>query len=84
MQAYGLVEAIMLPRYRPENPPQELLDGVRRRLATVCAEWPEDLFVEVTLRAAWIEYKYDRLMTAGFVVRSRDPRDIEPVRPFHA
>jgi hypothetical protein len=56
------------PRYSPENPPQELLDDIRRRLAGVCAEWPPELFEQVTARAAWIEFKYDRQMTDNFAV----------------
>jgi hypothetical protein len=56
------------PRYGPENPPTELLDAVRQRLAGVCSEWPTELFDQVTIRAAWIEFKYDRAMTDGFAV----------------
>ena len=63
-------------RYGPDNPPQELLDGIRRRLAAVCAEWPADLFAEVTIRAAWIEFKYDRALTDGFAAaRLREVRE---------
>lgn len=59
----------------PENPPQELLDAVRSRLAGVCAEWPPELFAAMTLRAAWIEFKYDRAMTDGFTAaRLREVR----------
>lgn len=71
----------MLTLYDPENPPQELLDDVRRRLAPVCSGWAPELFAAMTLRAAWLEYKYDRLMTAGFtVVRADAPREAEPRR----
>jgi hypothetical protein len=63
-------------RYGPENPPPELLDDVRRRLAGVCSEWPPELFEMVTLRAAWITFKYDRAITDAFsVVRLRELRD---------
>lgn len=55
------------PPYGPENPPDELLDVVRRRLAPVCADWPPELFAAVTMRAAWIEFKYERAMTDGFI-----------------
>ena len=73
------------PRYDPENPPAELLDDVRRRLAGVCAHWPVDLFERVTLRAAWIEFKYDRAMTDGFaVVRLRELRDEQQERSMSA
>jgi hypothetical protein len=68
----------MMPisRYSPENPPSELLDAIRERLAGVCSEWPADLFESVTLRAAWIEFKYDRAITDSFaVVRLREIRD---------
>jgi hypothetical protein len=34
----------------------------------VCSEWPTELFDQVTIRAAWIEFKYDRAMTDGFAV----------------
>jgi hypothetical protein len=65
-------------RYSPESPPPELLDDIRRRLASVCAEWPAELFAEVTIRAAWIEFKYDRAMTDGFAVgRLRELRGSE-------
>jgi hypothetical protein len=75
----------MLTRYNPENPPEELLDDVRRRLAPVCADWPAELFAAMTLRAAWLEYKYDRLMTAGFtVIRPDRQYDPEPKRAIHA
>jgi hypothetical protein len=50
-------------RYGPENPPQELLDEVRRRLAGICSHWPAELFDQMTVRAAWLEFKYDRAMT---------------------
>ena len=63
-------------RYGPDNPPQELLDEIRRRLASICAHWPPELFAEVTIRAAWIEFKYDRAMTEGFAAaRLREVRD---------
>jgi hypothetical protein len=63
-------------RYGPDNPPQELLDDIRRRLADICADWPPELFAEVTVRAAWIEFKYDRAMTDGFAAaRLRDVRE---------
>ena len=63
-------------RYGPDNPPPELLDSVRRRLAGVCSEWPPELFEKVTLRAAWLEFKYDRAITDGFaVVRLRELRE---------
>jgi hypothetical protein len=66
------------PRYGPDNPPPELLDDIRRRLAGVCSEWPEELFAEVTARAAWIEFKYDRAMTDGFAAaRLREIRETE-------
>jgi hypothetical protein len=57
-------------RYSEENPPPQLLESVRERLAGVCADWPRPLFEQVTARAAWIEFKYDRAMTEGFRVRS--------------
>ena len=61
-------------RYGPENPPQELLDDIRHRLSGVCSHWPAELFEQVTLRAAWLEFKYDRAMTEGFVtMRLREP-----------
>ena len=63
-------------RYGPDNPPQELLDDIRRRLSGVCAHWPAELFEEVTIRAAWIEFKYDRAMTDGFAAaRLREVRE---------
>lgn len=55
-------------RYSADSPPPELLEDIRRRLAAVCADWPPELFAEVTIRAAWIEFKYDRAMTDGFAV----------------
>ena len=62
--------------YGPDNPPPELLDDVRRRLAGVCADWPRELFEMVTIRAAWIEFKYDRAVTDSFaVVRLREIRE---------
>jgi hypothetical protein len=65
-------------RFSPENPPQELLDDVRRRLAGVCSHWPPELFAEVTMRAAWIEFKYDRAMTDSFAAaRLRELRETE-------
>jgi hypothetical protein len=61
-------------RYGPENPPQELVEGGRQRLCGVCAHWPADLFEMVIVRAAWLEYKYDRAMTEGFAAaRLREP-----------
>ena len=69
------------PRYGPDNPPSELLDDVERRLAGVCSEWPTELFERVTLRAAWLEFKYDRAITDGFaVVRLRELRDEQQER----
>ena len=66
----------MASPHSPENPPQELLEDIRRRLAGVCAEWPRELFEEVTARAAWIEFKYDRAMTDGFTAaRLREVRE---------
>jgi hypothetical protein len=63
-------------RYGPENPPQELLDDIRTRLAGVCAEWPPELFAQVTVRAAWIEFKYDRQMADSFTIaRLREVRE---------
>ena len=63
-------------RYGPDNPPQALLDDIRCRLAGVCAHWPPELFAEVTVRAAWIEFKYDRAMTDGFAAaRLREVRE---------
>lgn len=63
-------------RYGPENPPQELIDDIRRRLADVCSHWPSELFEAVTLRAAWIEFKYDRAITDGFTAaRLREARE---------
>ena len=53
-------------RYSEESPPPELLREIRERLASVCAEWPPELFDAVTARAAWIEFKYDRAMTDNF------------------
>jgi hypothetical protein len=77
-------EVAMQTRYNAENPPEELLDDVRRRLAPVCSDWPAELFAAMTLRAAWLEYKYDRLMTAGFtVVRPDRQYDPEPKRAIH-
>jgi hypothetical protein len=67
-----------IPRYSPENPPAALVEAVRERLAGVCAHWPSELFDSVTLRAAWIEFKYDRAITDSFaVVRLRELRDTE-------
>lgn len=64
-------------RYSPENPPPELLDDIRRRWADVCSHWPAELFAEVTARAAWIEFKYDRAMTDSFAAaRLREIREI--------
>jgi hypothetical protein len=64
-------------RYGSENPPEEMLDDIRRRLAGVCADWPPELFAEVTARAAWIEFKYDRAMTEGFAAaRLREVREM--------
>ena len=64
------------PRYGPDNPPPDLLEDVRQRLAGVCSEWPTELFEQVTIRAAWLEFKYDRAMTDGFaVVRLRELRE---------
>jgi hypothetical protein len=61
-------------RFSPENPPQELLEDIRNRLAGVCSHWPAELFEAVTTRAAWLEYKYDRAMTEGFAgARLREP-----------
>ena len=61
-------------RYGPDNPPQELVEDIRRRLAGVCSHWPADEFERVTIRAAWIEFKYDRAMTEGFAgARLREP-----------
>jgi hypothetical protein len=54
------------PSYTEDNPPPELLDDIRRRWASVCADWPRPLFEQVTRRAAWLEFKYDRLMTDSF------------------
>lgn len=74
----------MASRYTPENPPPELLDDIRKRLAGVCAEWPEELFARVTLRAAWLEFKYDRAMTDGFAAaRLREIREEDAGRPAH-
>ena len=53
-------------RYSAENPPPELVENIRSRLAGVCAHWPPELFDQVTARAAWIEFKYDRVMTDSF------------------
>jgi hypothetical protein len=53
-------------RYSEESPPPELLEQIRERLQSVCAEWPRSLFERVTARAAWIEFKYDRAMTDSF------------------
>ena len=72
-------------RYGPDNPPPELLQAVRERLAGVCADWPTELFETVTLRAAWIEFKYDRAMTDGFaVVRLRELREEQQERSMSA
>jgi hypothetical protein len=63
-------------RYDNITPPQELIDAIRCRLAGVCADWPPELFAEVTARAAWIEFKYDRAMSDGFTVaRLREARE---------
>lgn len=63
-------------RYGPDNPPPELVDEIRRRLADVCAEWPPELFATVTLRAAWLEFKYDRAVTDSFALtRLREARE---------
>jgi hypothetical protein len=68
----------IISRYSPDNPPEELLEGIRERLAGVCAEWPTELFESVTLRAAWIEFKYDRAITDSFAVtKLREFRDTE-------
>jgi hypothetical protein len=76
---------MVTPRYGPENPPPELLAEVRLRLAGVCSEWPAELFEQVTLRAAWIMFKYDRAMTDGFsVVRLRELRDEHQERSMSA
>jgi hypothetical protein len=73
------------PRYGPDNPPPDLLDAVRQRLAGVCSEWPADLFEQVTLRAAWIEFKYDRAVTDGFaVVKLRELREEQQERSMSA
>jgi hypothetical protein len=53
-------------RYGPDNPPPELLEDIRRRLSGVCSHWPPELFERVTVRAAWLEFKYDRSMTSSF------------------
>jgi hypothetical protein len=53
-------------RYSEVNPPPEMIEDIRRRLAGVCADWPSDLFESMTTRAAWIEFKYDRAMTNSF------------------
>lgn len=75
VRAY-LTHRMASSRHSLENPPQELLDDIRRRLAGVCAEWPPELFAEVTARAAWIEFKYDRAMTDGFTAaRLREVRE---------
>jgi hypothetical protein len=72
-------------RYGPDNPPPELLEQVRQRLSGVCSEWPPELFERVTLRAAWIEFKYDRAMTDGFaVVRLRELREEQQERSMSA
>lgn len=74
-----------ISRYGPDNPPPELVDAVRERLAGVCAHWPAELFETVTLRAAWIEFKYDRAMTDGFaVVRLRELREEQQERSMSA
>ena len=63
-------------RYGPDNPPPELVDEIRRRLDGICAEWPSELFETVTLRAAWIEFKYDRAITDTFAIaRLREARE---------
>jgi len=74
----------MASRHTPENPPQELVDAIRSRLAGVCAEWPQELFIQVTLRAAWLEFKYDRAMTDGFAAaRLRELREAEGKERVH-
>ena len=67
---------VINPRYGPDNPPPDLLENVRQRLSAICSEWPAELFERMTVRAAWIEFKYDRAMTDGFaVVRLRELRE---------
>lgn len=69
-------------RYSAENPPQELIDEIRSRLAGVCAGWPPDVFARMTARAAWIEFKYDRAMTDSFAAaRLKEIREAEGSRP---
>lgn len=71
-------------RYSAENPPEELVDEIRSRLAGVCEGWPPELFVQMTARAAWIEFKYDRAMTDSFAAaRLQEIRDAEGTRPAH-
>lgn len=71
-------------RYSAENPPQELVDEIRSRLAGICAGFPPDLFATMTARAAWIEFKYDLAMTDSFAAaRVREIRDAEGTRPAH-
>ena len=53
-------------RYSEECPPPELVESIRERLAGVCAGWPESLFESMIARAAWLEFKYDRVMTDSF------------------
>lgn len=53
-------------RYSEECPPPQLLKEIRERLESVCADWPRSLFESMTARAAWIEFKYDRVMTDSF------------------
>lgn len=68
-------------RYSADNPPPELVENIRNRLAAVCADWPAELFEQVTARAAWIEFKYDRAMTDSFAAaRLREVRE-ERSRP---
>ena len=69
-------------RYSEENPPPDLVEVVRKRLAAICAEWPPDLFARVTARAAWIEFKYDRAMTDSY--RSMSVRASMGLDPTHA
>ena len=72
-------------RYDPDNPPPELLQAVRQRLAGVCSHWPAELFERVTLRAAWLEFKYDRAITDSFaVVRLRELREEQQERSMSA
>jgi hypothetical protein len=72
-------------RYSQENPPPELLEEIRGRLAGICADWPPELFDAVTARAAWIEFKYDRAMTDSFAsARLRDIRASRDEGSWHA